>query len=535
MHDIDDTLGHFANFIEGVVLNTNNVSGYINGDGHDYFKEIGSFNIQTIVAEVSEYATSFEKLITSFNNDFYKIFIVDRHLDYSEKYAEKIEKCISYVSSIEVKLKECSIVDTCKSRNGDTTSSPKSQKIATTENIPNNQIDYLNPNDKGDDYYYQSIVFVILSTFLNGVGVNKVLGYSKKVIEEIKIILNTKISCKESEKKTFLNNCIPNGNSTLFTYENIGHISDVSEFYHHVINIYNHGIHKIGPNNESYRLKCQLKQRINLLKFIVRNHTFMTYLKLHSNENVMNLAILNNSKVEVLKAKLIALTKYTNDMGNNGYYALQTQFGSPTKTPNSSQDEEVPTTQSLLTEPSDDVEKPSDDVDEILHPLDDSEQDEPSEEENINNTIFDNFYSKVTLLFVSFYKTNKVFPVETQVGQIVNDATGQIKDEIQQPTEHRPTEDQPTKDEKRIAIDLLDNITTNRNNTTASIISWIVQTLSGYLLPSGSKVDDSGGSRKKYKKTKKFTRRKNKKSPKRKTIKKRKMPKRNAKTRRQRK
>jgi hypothetical protein len=549
MHDIDGTLGHFANFIEGV-LNTDNVNDYINdinGDGHDYFKEIGSFNIQTIEAEVSEYATSFEKLITSFNNDFYKIFIVDRKADYSEKYREKIEKGISYVSSIEEKLKECLLVDTCKSRNDGTTSSPKAQKITNSDKT----IDYLNPNDKGNNYYYQSIVFVILSTFLNGVGDNKVLGYSKKVIEEIRSILDTEISCSESEKKTFLKHCIPNANETAFFRGNIDDIDKVKDFYNTVIEIYNYenGIHKIKPKNESYRLKCQLKQRINLLKFIVRNDTLMTYLKRHSNENVMNLAILNNSKVKVLQAKLDALTKYTNDMGNSGYYALQTQFGSPTKTPNSSQDEEVPTEHQVF-------QQLSDDVDEILPPLGDSEQDEPSEEENINNTIFDNFYSKVTRFVSSlFYEATKVVPVdetpvdETQVDEIVNKATEateeivnkatqEINDEIQprqeQPTEDRPTEDQPTPNEKRIAIDSLTNITTNYEEKT-SIISWIRETLRGYYFHSGSKMDESGGSRKKYKKTKKFTRRKNKNSSKRKTIKKRKVSKRKNKTRRQRK
>lgn len=541
MNDIDVTLGHFANFIEDV-LNTNNVNGYINGDGHENFKEIGSFNIQTIKAEVSEYATSFEKLITSFNNDFYKIFIVNRHLGYSKEYREKIEKGISYVSSIEEKLKECSFVDTCKSRNGDTTSSPKSQKIATTENISNNQIDYLNPNDKGDDYYYQSIVFVILSTFLNGVGDNKVLGYSNKVIEEIKSILKKEISISESEKETFLNYCIPNANSTLVADENINDINDVREFYSRVIDIYNkneNGIHTIEPNDELYRLKCQLKQRINLLKFIVRNDTFMNSLDEHK-KSVMKLAILNSTKTIVLQSKLQVLSSYTNDGVNKGYRVLQKQFGSPTKTPNSSQHEEVPTTPSPPT-------KPSDNVDEILPPLDDSEQDEPSEEENINNTIFDNFYSKVTLFVDSlfYHEADKVVPVdESQVVEIVNkvnketerivkNATDKINKEIQQRQE-QPTEDRPTPREKGIARLKVINITTNYVEKN-SIISWIKETLRGYYFPSDPNMVESGGSRKKYKKTKKITRRKNKKSPKRKTIKKRKMPKRKNKTRRQRK
>ncbi len=527
MNDIDGTLDNFAKFISDV-SNTDNVSGYINGNGHEYFKEIGSFNIQTIEAEVSEYATSFEKLITSFNNDFYKIFIVNRHLGYSEEYREKIEKGISYVSSIEEKLKECLFVDTCKSRNDDTTSPSKTQKKTPTENISNNQIDYLNPNNKGDNYHYQSIVFVILSTFLNGVGVTKVLGYSKKVIEEIKIILNTEISCNESEKKTFLKCCIPNPNETVVTGENINDINEVKDFYNTVIRIYNNhenGIHKIRPDNELYRLKCQLKQRINLLKFIVRNDTFMTSLD-NPQQSVMKLAILNSTKTIVLQLKLDELINYTNDMGNKGYYALQKLFGSPTKTPNSSQDEEVPTTQSLPTTLSDD------DVDEILPPLDDSEQDEPSEEENIKKTIFDKFYSKVTRFVSSFYKensVNKVVPLDEE--KIVNDATQEINEEIQQPRQEQPTEDQPTEGEKNIARKSL-IITKNDIKNTTSIISWIRETLSGYYFRSGSKMDESGGSRKKYKKTKKFTRRKNKKSPKRKTIKKRKMPKRKNKTRR---
>jgi hypothetical protein len=536
MNDIDGTLGNFADFINGVLTrgSANDYINDINGNGREYFKEIGSFNIQTIEAEVSEYATSFEKLITSFNNDFYKIFIVNRKADYSEEYQEKIEKGISYVSSIEEKLKECLFVDTCKSRNDDTTSPLKTTRI-TTENISNNQIDYLNPNNKGDNYHYQSIVFVILSTFLNGVGVTKVLGYSKKVIEEIKTILDTEISCNESEKKTFLNCYIPNANSTLVINENIGHISGVSEFYNTVIKIYNNrenGIHKIRPNNESYRLKCQLKQRINLLKFIVRNHTFMTSLD-ERQQNVMNLAIVNNTKVTVLQAKFIALSSYTGFMDRRGYHALQTQFGSPIKTPNSSQDEAVPTTQSLPTTLSDD------DVYEILPPLDDSEQGEPSEEENIIKTIFDKFYSKVTR-FVSFYlnsNVNKVVPVDeivVPVDEIVNKATEEIDNEIQQTIQDRQREDQPTHREKEIARHSLTLTTNDRKNTT-SIISWIGETLRGLYFHSGSKMDDSGGSRKKYKKTKKITRRKNKKSPKRKTIKKRKIPKRNAKTRRQRK
>jgi hypothetical protein len=255
-------------------------------------------------------------------------------------------------------------------------------------------------------------------------------------------------------------------------------------------------------------------------------------------KSVMKLAILNSTKTIVLKAKLDALSSYTNDRGNNGYYALQKLFGSPTKTPNSSQDEEVPTTPSLPT-------KPSDDVDEILPPLDDSEQDEPSEEENINNTIFDNFYSKVTRFVSSLFyeEANKVVPVdETQVveivnkatDEIVNNATQEINKEIQQ-RQYRPTEYQPTRREKGIATVLFTNITTNYEEKT-SIISWIKETLHGYYFPSDPNMVESGGSRK-YHRTphKSVTRRKNKKSPKRKTIKKRKIPKRKNKTRRQRK
>ena len=153
---------------------------------------------------------------------------------------------------------------------------------------------------------------------------------------------------------------------------------------------------------------------------------------------------------------------------------------------------------------------------------------------NRNNSIFDNNgYGKINNLFK--FKTLKNILDENknkiQSNQLL---TSPVIDKNARPKEVPGTEE--------TIVSYLDNNTENSQQPygITSVSERGSNNLTPYMDVDEDEIvdvdeDEIGGSRKKYKKTKKFTRRKNKKSPKRKTIKKRKMPKRKNKTRRQRK
>jgi hypothetical protein len=409
------------------------------------------------------------------------------------------------------------------------------------------------------------------------------------------------------------------------------------------------GIHTIQSNNDLYPYKRELKQRINLLKFILRFQNFYEVEQnVHDHKVIINKPITSTSTVRELNSKL-NLVNYKN---------LQDTYESPGKTPqengnttryssyegkslifnseddisvvssdkvqdvpmevtssnegesvsgsevHSSQDEEINsgTEESTCA----DVE---DDVGQVLPPKKDEDEDEEkTEQQEIdteNEFVIKSFFTNIISKLYSFFENNKLNSkdaIENGIQEELPKLLGQehelllqqlqqqqlqqlqqqqlqqqqlqeelrqqqLQEQLRQQEELRQLQEQLRQQEEQLRQEIQNEIEYGKQvnpivsqkstQQPGGLVNWFVNIFytNKRVVPVGDITQEDlqrhitsedplkkpkggeeyGGSRKKYKKTKKFTRRKNKKSPKRKTIKKRKMPKRNAKTRRQRK
>jgi hypothetical protein len=163
MNDINSTIESCAQLISKVLKNQ-----LKSVEDKDLFEKVGKFNLNNIKGEVDEYASSFGKIILRFNDEFSKIF---RNRD--GNMSKYIEDGISFVSSIEEKLKECSY------NTSNNESQMETQQDATAANITN-------LNDSSD---YKSVVFVFLSTYLNDISDNKIVEYCTSIFGEVKDII----------------------------------------------------------------------------------------------------------------------------------------------------------------------------------------------------------------------------------------------------------------------------------------------------------------------------------------------------------
>ena len=508
------------------------------------FEKVGRFNFSTIKAEVEQYKSSFEKMITNYDYGFYKIFFRSRTgVDIN---AKNIENGISYISSIEEKLKECGF------KSGD-------DKIVIEQ------------QDKTlDNSNYKEIVFVFLSTYLSGIGEKNLSTYSGNVMAEmIKIVekLHT-VTDIDRTTKTVVGELLTKLPTVINSTTNVG------EFYKSVLKAYNKnvdGIHTIQPEKESYPYKCELKQRINLLKFILRFQEFDETNTDKNDKQIISKLITSKSTVEDLNSKL-NLVNYKN---------LQDTYESPRKTPQGESKQRYTVEQGdgtnlfgegeysqppkSYSEPSESIQEKSEigshpvsedigedtcedtdeDIEQVMRPIGDSDD----ESHDVITNIFVGIIINLGSLFESKSKSKILVSnsnPEEEAQQILNHEINTAIEKISRPG---VTEDENLLENafvnKEIGV-ITQEIRTLPTEKNRGLLGWLFDTFYTKKRETSGETtspnttnknrriggQEYGGSRKKYKKTKKFTRRKNKKSPKRKTIKKRKMPKRKNKTRR---
>ena len=344
----------------------------------DLFEKVGRFHFSTIKAEVDEYRSSFQKIITSFSG-FYKIFTNIRFFSDSDISAENIEKGISYISSIEEKLKQCYGLEQEVIMN--------SQQVImmTPPQGKNNQKKTVKNSS------YQEIVFVFLSTFLSGIRDTSIDKYSNDVVNEIKDIL---------EREFKIEGELLNENNT-------------KKFYKELLDIYNNGIidkidpiHQIEPHNKLYPYKYELKQRINLLKFILRFQEFYGEKNSSSDRFLIVKPIISTSKLEVLNNKLKLVVDYKK---------LQSTYASPKKTPlrmdvdHSSQRSAITNTSVTCDDDVDD-----DDEDDVRIILPGVTEEEIEERNFFSITYFENYFNG---LFSYFQSNSYMFKIGDDVNR----------------------------------------------------------------------------------------------------------------------
>ena len=336
----------------------------------DLFEKVGRFNFSTIGAEVDEYRSSFQKIIASFNG-FYKIG--------SSENKNRIEDGISYISSIEEKLKECGFESVESEFQHNEVGSP----IRNTSYTGNEGM-----NNKLENSSYKEIVFVFLSTFLSGIGTQKITDYEKLIVEDI-----NKIEIIKKHMKGI--------SESMKSMKGISDSSKTEYFYKQLLDIYNkRGIHKIEPENKLYPYKCQLKQRINLLKFILRFKLFSNSFK--SYKKTISKPITAKSKLDVLNSKL----KLVN------YDDLQNKYESPLKTPITIKRLKTNECAKSITilDPIDD-----EDMGQVLPPIEDNDIDTE------NKFVRESFFGNIISCLYSFFEEKapkqkkQVKPQEVQV------------------------------------------------------------------------------------------------------------------------
>ena len=309
MDELREIIPSCAELIQKVLQNKLNIN-----DDKNLFDKVGKFNLDTIKAEVDEYASSFGKIILKFNNEFHLVFINRGKNIQDDIIAKHIEYGISFVSSIEEKLKEC-ITPTTYVDNDN-----QSQNINTAQQydlLSTEQVDITPTN-------YKEIVFVFLSTFLNDTSKLSIETYCGSITKEIfEIIKNLNLTNSQE--------IIEKLNKILM--EPLGDFNEkLKEFYTFLLKSYNDenvGIFKIQSDDEKYPIKCELKQRINLLKFIVRYNEFIVHIKNDKVKlKIINKQINTKSLTYDLKSKVSLL------ITDGGYKKLQELYKSPNKTPN---------------------------------------------------------------------------------------------------------------------------------------------------------------------------------------------------------
>ena len=362
-------LGECSKFIKIIkdVLDNRLSHGDITQQHKDLFEKVGRFNFSTIGAEVDEYRSSFQKIIASFNG-FYKIG--------SSENKNRIEDGISYISSIEEKLKECGFESVESEFQHNEVGSP----IRNTSYTGNEGM-----NNKLENSSYKEIVFVFLSTFLSGIGTQKITDYEKLIVEDINKIEIIKEHMKGISE----------------TMKGISDSSKTEYFYKQLLDIYNkRGIHKIKPENEWYPYKCQLKQRINLLKFILRFKLFSNSFK--SYKKTISKPITAKSKLDVLNSKLNLVN----------YDDLQNKYESPLKTPITIKRQKTNECAKSITilDPIDD-----EDMGQVLPPIEDNDIDTE------NKFVRESFFGNIISYLYSFFEKKapkqkkQVKPQEVQV------------------------------------------------------------------------------------------------------------------------
>lgn len=431
MIDMDDILKHSAEFIS-LALNRK----LDKNDVHhtDLFQKVGRFNFNTIKAEVDEYASSFGKIVLLFNNEFHKIFIMSRREDENEEDIKKnIENGISYVSSIEEKLKE-----------------------SNEEN-------------------YKKVVFVFLTSYFTTIGDTKIIKYCNDIVTELNEILKylkymiSKINGQTSQSVSDTNE-VMDQDSSLSESETIVSVNEdsndsyditvlqskssgtnMSDFiekmrkycdnyinirpdpnnefpvspleklnglYKNLVNCYNDpnsGVFNIQSSNDLYPLKCQLKQRLQLLKFIVRYLLLQDNIKNPENKKLLKKQINTRSPIIDLNVKV----KILNDVR---YDKIVSDYPSPQKTP-----------EKQLINCTD-----NDDIEEVLPPREDD--DEP-DEIPIKLSFFGNILSSVTNTFRNIFDTftknlnnkndsNVMDTDNNQTEQNINDVTREVNNAV---------------------------------------------------------------------------------------------------------